>query len=355
MSLSFVSRRHMGAGQRRRKRMAWGLGDHWRGNTVAISAREAFGDTWARLADEAGLAPDGWHATPVSRRDDPARARAVWRVTRGAEVLALKQVRRPRDEAAFLSDIAAQLDASRRFAGFPEILAVDSAAQSVLMTFADGATLYDALAAPDADHGAILAAAGRWVAALHRAGFDERRNFQPKYSVRHLGRLFDEVRSAARAAPPRSVVWCDAVAALCAMAPDFERRETVSALGHGDLNLRNLLVADTGVTGLDPRSVTAVPVGHDIARLAVHYGALIAPPDAAPDPATGALPGVDLSGFFRGYDLVGPDDPSVGFLCRMRVLIDWQTLPAEALQTGAEQRRFRGLVRLAEAAFGTGP
>lgn len=107
------------------------------------------------------------------------------------------------------------------------------------------------------------------------------------------------------------------------MAADFEGRETVSTLGHGDLNLRNLMICGTQVTGLDPRPVTPVPVGHDIARFAVHYGALLAPPDA-----TGRiLPGVDLSGLFAGYDVVGVDEPSIGFLCRMRVLIDWQTLP----------------------------
>ncbi|QFS84656.1 Phosphotransferase enzyme family protein [Roseivivax sp. THAF40] len=314
-----------------------------------MNAEKAFGSKWFDLCAEAGIAPEGWQAEVASRRDDRQRTRIVWRLTRGDARLAVKEVRAPRDPDAFLADITAQMEAASRFDGFPELLAVDAEAQICVMRWAEGETLFDALSRPDADHAALLALAGGWIAGLHGAGIDARRNFQPKYSVRHLRRLAHEMETGARPAPPRARDWQQAAARLADMAADFEGRETVSTLGHGDLNLRNLMICGTQVTGLDPRPVTPVPVGHDIARFAVHYGALLAPPDA-----TGRiLPGVDLSGLFAGYDVVGVDEPSIGFLCRMRVLIDWQTLPPEPRQTGPERRRFAGLLRLAHAAFET--
>ncbi|ETX27906.1 phosphotransferase [Roseivivax isoporae] len=303
---------------------------------------------WPKLAREAGLPAAGWRFELVSRRDDRARARNVWRVRDGARSVALKHVSRPVDPAAFLAEIEALMQAGARFPdGFPRILAVDAAAQAVVIEWVEGVTLHEALGRRAADHAALLAVAGAWVARLHRAGFDERRMFRPHHSVAHLTRLADEAATGRRTVP-RLEAWLRATRALAAMSRDYEGRETVSSEGHGDLNLRNLMVDGTAASGLDPRPVKAVPVGHDIARLAVHYGALRAP-DAA---CEGPLPGVDLTGFFAGYDLVGPDDPSIGFLCRMRILVDWQTLPEERRMTLAEHRRLAGLMRLAARAFG---
>ncbi|MGR3520758.1 MAG: phosphotransferase, partial [Roseovarius sp.] len=59
-----------------------------------------------------------------------------------------------------------------------------------------------------------------------------------------------------------------------------------------------------------------------------------------------------LAAFFDGYDLVGADDPSVGYLLRVRILMDWAAIPARMLDRSKGQgRRLKRLQRLAERAL----
>ncbi len=313
---------------------------------MQIHENRQYSVLWADLSRQAGLQQDGWRMTLVSRRAELRRVRSVWRLDRGDCALALKQVSAPLDAATFLAGVEAHHEVQERFDAVPRILAADVDRQTVLMTWAGDVTLFDALstAAPQ-DRQKLLRRAGDWTARFHASGPIGQRIFQPGYSVRHLRRLMAEVRQGARAVA-QAGAWLDCAETLIAQQAAHEGRVAVAALGHGDLNLRNLLVG-SGVMGLDFRKGGPLPVGHDLARLFVHYGALLA------EPGEGAvLPGVDLTGFFDGYTLTGPDDPGVTFLCRMRILIDWQTLPADsAAFSAAEARRFQGLLRLARAAF----
>jgi len=138
-----------------------------------------------------------------------------------------------------------------------------------------------------------------------------------------------------------------AARSLQALVPPETACATVAAPAHGDLNLRNIVLGPGSVL-LDPRPTRRLPVGHDLARLFVHYGALLAPGAGIGGP----LPGVDVAGFLGGYDLVRPEDASLAFLSRMRVLIDRADLPAdESARSVLQEWRLKGLLRLAEAAF----
>lgn len=53
--------------------------------------------------------------------------------------------------------------------------------------------------------------------------------------------------------------------------------------------------------------------------------------------------------FFKGYDFVEPDDPSVRYLLQVRVLMDWAAQPATAQQRNAKrQARLANLQRIAK-------
>ncbi len=307
-------------------------------------------DLWVRLAEDAGLPARGWHAALISRRRDAVRARRVYRLSRGDSVLALRIVDQPRDAAVFSAEVEAHLDVQSRFSEVPNLMAADLEAQAALMQWGGDETLFDALAVATApERRRLLAQAGGWLVRFHRSGFDETRQFQPKYTFRHLRRLMDEARTGKRAVCDQAD-WLNAAEAFCRMQPEFEARQTVSCLGHGDLNLRNLLLSGNGVNGIDFRKGGSVPVGHDVARFLVHFGALLATHASGAD---SVLPGVEIAGFFDGYDLVGADDPSIACLTRMRILIDWQSLPQrKARHSVSEARRYDWLRRLSHATFG---
>lgn len=113
--------------------------------------------------------------------------------------------------------------------------------------------------------------------------------------------------------------------------------------------MRNLLVGDTHAWGIDFAGGRVVPVGHDIGRLLADYAILRAP--RADIPRGALLPQAALKAFFAGYDLVGPDDPSVRLLIRHRVLAEWWGVSASAhLRSKAAERRLRGVLSLIETA-----
>lgn len=112
-----------------------------------------------------------------------------------------------------------------------------------------------------------------------------------------------------------------------AVLPSFAGQTTQAAAQHGDMNFHNLIVGEDALWGLDITNATVAPVGYDIARLLIHYAANFADLDRlAPGEA---VPKEAASAFFDGYDLVGPRDPSVQTLLRVRILNDWMRVPPD--------------------------
>lgn len=305
---------------------------------------------WPGLAEEAGLPTDGWKSKPLARREDARVARVLLLMTHrdGREVV-LKHEARPERPNGFMTAMAAHLAAQDGFAeGMPALLSFDVRSQACAMEYVPGQPLSRVLEdAPDpAAHLPYLRRTGAWLAGFHRVDLGEPRIFQPKFSVRYLRVILDEVRSGHR--PVVEQARFERCAEyLCDLQPAYEGRRTVTAQTHGDLHMRNVLVGEDRVWGIDFAGGRVVPVGHDVARLLVDYATLRAPHERV---AAGmVLPDEALRAFFEGYDLVGPDDPSVQLLLRHRVLADWWGLPAQ--RSAAQERRRKRLMALTRRVF----
>lgn len=301
------------------------------------------------LALAAGLPAQGWDMNVLSRRQDAMMDRVVLSVDQpGYGPMILKAVFAPVDPDAFAAALEAQSAAARCVGGVPAVLASDTAAQVALMERAPGQTLFDlCVDHPIEDHARSLRAAGRWLADFHRAAGTEPRNFRPDFTLGYVTEMAQAVSRGDRQIPQKPL-FLSAVEWLNTNAPVGAQCRTVAAQSHGDLNMRNLLVDGDRVSALDFQPARFVPVGHDIVRLALHYGAF-----CPTDHDSGeVMPGIDLDPFFEGYDLTGPWDHTLPFLARVRLLDDWTRIPKrQEDRSFAQQRRWRGIVKLAKAAF----
>ncbi|MFD1342631.1 phosphotransferase [Litorisediminicola beolgyonensis] len=309
---------------------------------------------WPDLAREAGLDPSGWTASRLALRQDARVARVLLRMSRDGADLVLKYEARPERPEAFLAQMARHSEIAARFPSgahmtVPPLLAIHPERQACLMGFVAGTHLSRLTEeAPASDHPALLRRAGAWIAAFHQSGFGERRPFRPKFQLDYLDRILAEMDAGTRRVAQDSRFRA-AAARYRALAPGFAGRQSVTAALHGDLHMRNIVIGPQ-TAGLDFAEAGSAPVGHDLARLLVDYATLRADPKTiAPGDV---LPAAARDGFFAGYDLVGPDDPSVGLLLRHRILADWWGLPAtEAERSPAQDRRLRRLMALAERSF----
>ncbi|KNG93661.1 aminoglycoside phosphotransferase family protein [Pseudaestuariivita atlantica] len=310
---------------------------------------DAVAEVWPDLRQQAGLPEEGWNFHPVSRREDARVDRAVGRYEGPGGGVIVKRQSRPVDPDGFVSRFEAHVAAFEALGGtgphrVPEILAVDLERQALLMTVAEGRSLFDALTeASEDDQARILTRAGAWLSAFHGAQLDERRQFQPKYTLNYLRQLIGEVVDGSRevASPGKFLRWAEL---LIEMGGRFEHKWTASCATHGDLHQRNLILSDDAVTGIDFGNRTMAPVGHDIARLLVDHAITTA--QGKPDRGE-VLTDLARDAFFAGYTLVGPDDPSVGLMLRMRLLAEWIALPPEEEDRGPSQaQRFKALRQL---------
>ncbi len=300
------------------------------------------------LLGRAGLPTDGWNAHRLSRRDDAVMHRVVVKLTApGRAPLVTKLVFRPHDRDAFAKSADRQRAVTAAMGQGAHIHAVDPDVQMVLMDFVPGETLFDLCTGRKvADHARALKVAGHWVDRFHRHDRFEPRRFQPKFTLSHLHKLHGSVRDGTFRIPQRKAFQAFLQHTI-ESAPEPEDCTTIAAVGHGDLNMRNILIDGDQACGLDYGAPGLLPVGHDLARLFCHYGTLCAAPGARGD---GPLPGIDLGPFFNGYTLTGPDDAVVAFLCKARLIRDWQTIPKAALKRSvAQQMRFRGIQKLTQA------
>jgi Ser/Thr protein kinase RdoA (MazF antagonist) len=308
---------------------------------------------FARLMAQAGRDPAGHGLSRVWRKRTATQSHDVLRYDGPCGGLILKRLHPPSDAARLLTAVTAQARAAQAIAGaaesVPEPLAFDAEARAVLMEAAPGQTVYDLLDR-GGDAADLLRRAGRWLAAFHRAGGTEARVFQPRYMRDHTAHLIRQ-HAAGEITLARPRAFARHGAAVIALAGAYEGRKTLSAPTHGDMHLRNILLEGPRSWGIDFSASHTAPVGFDIARLLLHYTGVFGDIEALP-PGAVLAPEL-LRAFFEGYDLVGPEDPSVGYLMRVRILMDWAAIPARrsARSTG-QTRRLQRLARLAERALG---
>lgn len=307
-------------------------------------------ESWPALARAAGLDASafavgrGWH------KGEAHRDHVVLSLDGPGGPVILKRAFLPEDPGEVEGILGALHEARQALSGdpvnaVPEVLASDTEARAYLMDFAPGRPLRD-LFEESSVHAPLLRRAGAWLAAYHRGTVSERREYRPHFMARHLEKLAGQAESGARRVR-QAKRFAKLARRVAQLEEVYAGRETVIAAKHGDLNTRNLLFDGGQLTCLDFQPRSTAPVGHDIARLLVNYASTAADIDRVPPGEV--LPPEALAAFFEGYDLIGPDDPSVGFLLRVQVMTDWNRLPARRSLNNLV--RFRNLEALAEKAL----
>lgn len=208
----------------------------------------------------------------------------------------------------------------------------------------------DAMGHPERQH-ELLTRAGVWVSKFHREQLDERRPFRPKFTLKYFDGIEAELDAGTRQVPDEAL-FRDGLATLHRVAPRFAGRESASCMQHGDLHMRNLIVNRETISGIDFSKGDPAPVGHDISKLLLDFVSLTVDPSEIPRGQV--VPDRVLKAFFRGYDVVGPDDPSVNFLLYVKILSTWLHVPADPSQrTPGKIRTLNRIRPIAERAFDT--
>ncbi|WP_254899002.1 phosphotransferase [Thalassococcus arenae] len=305
---------------------------------------------WPALAVQMGERPGEWTPSRLAMREDARVSRILLRLDKsGATPLVLKHEDRPRRPQVFAEAVQAHVAAQEGFPdGVPAIRAVDLDRQSLVMDYVPGRPLSVVLdGASPQTQSAALRLAGAWLAGFHRGRLGDRRVFQPKFTLGFLDQVLAEISRGERAVSEPDLFRACAES-LIGQRAEFEAQQTVAAATHGDMHMRNLLIGSDRAWGVDFAGGRVVPVGHDIGRLLADYAILRAP--HADIPVGSVLPPQAEQAFFAGYDLVGPDDPSVRLLVRHRVLAEWWGLPVSGRST-AQERRWQRLKSLVPRVF----
>ena len=313
-------------------------------------------ETWPELAARLGVDPQGWTVDVLAARKDKTTFRTVLRLSRGDTSYVLKHEKKRTRGDKFRAEIDAYAKAHAAFRAddhsrIPHLRAVLPDRRAALFDYVDAPTLASRMETDTfADHLLLLERAGRWLDLYHRCRIGDRRIFRPQANLSYLRTMRDAVESGALSVP-MTPQFLAATKACFAAADAYEGRETIAAHLHGDYHLKNVLAGEA-IWVVDFMPDHFAPVGHDVARILVHYATLFAPQDEIPPGQI--LPPDAATAFFRGYQLVGEDDPSVGFLMRTRILSDWLRLTGDTNELNVPRaRRLLGLQALAGIAFGT--
>tara|TARA_R110000850_G_scaffold30911_3_gene85431 strand:+ start:492 stop:1496 length:1005 start_codon:yes stop_codon:yes gene_type:complete len=313
---------------------------------------------WSGICVDLGYNPTRWSLSVLSRRDDPHIARIVLRaIHRDGQSVVLKHELRPdapegfAAQYRFLETVHAACQWDDRFK-VPRPIYLDVERRACLMEYAPGAPMSDLMRDAHGDltrQDVLLRRAGGWLSLFHGDQLDARRPFRPKFTLRWFHRVRDEIVRGERAVPS-SDLFLRGIRTLDAVAPRFDGVRSASCAQHGDMHMRNLVMSGDTVWGLDVSKSDPAPVGHDVAKLLFDYVSLFVPAGEIPEGEV--LPDRVRKAFFAGYEVVDPDDPSVGFLIYVKLLSTWLHVPADPTQrTAAKQRTLDRILPIAERAF----
>ncbi|WIY26905.1 aminoglycoside phosphotransferase family protein [Parasedimentitalea psychrophila] len=301
---------------------------------------------WMSLLDQADLPATGWTLQQLSKRDDRHSARIVYRaVSSDGGSYIFKHQLRPTNNGS----VKRQFDAHQLvFDSFPKSpehrvpqpIYLDAETQSCLLSHLDGEPLAEPMLRAVDDLPAqmqLLKRAGAWLDDFHRANLDERRIFQPKFTLRHLRQLRAEIESGQREVPAKPL-FLRGIAHMETIAPQYEGQQTVSCLQHGDFHMRNLIVSEQSIGGIDFSKTGAAPVGHDIAKFLLDYTRFMRPAEDIPPGQV--VPPDAVEAFFDGYKLTGSDDPSLGFLLFSSLMSELKLVPKRRRDRSHGKQRF---------------
>ena len=306
----------------------------------------------------AGVTPNHYEPRLLTWRDEPTRRRIVLEMASpGQPPLVLKLAPLPSDPALFAGSLAAQQAALRAMGGgVPRVLAAQPESHVLLMERVPGDTaagVMEQATRPEQLDDA-LEACGRWLARFHAATDAGPRSYRPRVVCEHLARQRDAVVAGRRPVPLAQEFVALSTRVIDA-GPEYDGLPARAAGRHGDMNLRNLVLAGdppgvAGAWGLDFAPAQTAPVGHDVARLLLNFAVCCTDPAQIPEGEV--LPPRALAAFFRGYDFAGPEDASIGFLLRNQIIADWARIPPAAARTDLlQQIRLAALRAIARRAF----
>jgi len=313
---------------------------------------------WPRLAAIAEVPVEGYVPKLLSWRDESTRRRIVLEMTvPGQPPLVLKLAPLPADPALFSGSLAAQQAALRAMGGgVPRVLAALPESHALLMERVPGETAAAVmeLATRPEQLDDALEACGRWLSRFHAATDAGMRAYRPRAVCDHLARQRDAVEAGRRQVPlaREFIALSERVIAEGAR---FDGLPARAGGRHGDMNLRNLVLAGDppgqgGAWGLDFAPAQSAPVGHDVARLLLNYAVTCTDPEQIPEGEV--LPPRALAAFFKGYVFSGAQDASIGFLLRNQIIADWARIPAAAAKSDLlQQIRLAALRVIARRAF----
>lgn len=313
--------------------------------------RQSARDVFVPLADQAGIDPTAFAVRAEWIKDDANRLHIVQRFDGpdGACVV-LKHALHPVDTDGFRDILEAHQTASTALsghagAGVPEVLAFDVALQSYLMSFFPGETFLN-LCRQNENHEPFLHAAGAWLGAYHAATFEQERPFQPKFMLRHMHRLSDQMERGERKVFGQKR-FISLARDMDTYAQEADGHPGKVSAKHGDLNAHNILIDGARTVALDFLAPSTAPVGYDIARFLLSYMQMVGDPSRLPKGHV--LPPDALQAFFDGYANIPSNDPIVDFLMRIQILTDWNRMSDK--KTLASVMRFERIKKIARRAF----
>ncbi|SHJ86700.1 Phosphotransferase enzyme family protein [Shimia gijangensis] len=309
-------------------------------------------EEWRLIAPGLGFDAESFHHRLVWQKQEPDRSHIVVRLVGETHKLILKKVFKPeahnmKQSMEMQQKANEHMSGDARF-GAPQVLHVSKDGSLSIMEFVPGKTVNDHL---EAGKPAVqfLRRTGAWLASFHSSFQTSHRKFQPHFMVNHIQRVSEKVE-ALEVSVPNSDLFLRCCERIPAIADKFHNAKTTVAQKHGDMNTRNILVGPQGVFGLDFAAESSAPVGYDIVRFLMDYAELFQDPS---DVKRGQiLAAKTTNGFFKGYDVVGSEDPAVSFLPFVQILNDWRIIPAKSEARSLRQSRRLAVIQvLAEKGF----
>ena len=300
-------------------------------------AQQLAKDMFAEFCGRTGRDASAYDIFKLGAKNEPTREHCVvaFRPASGSAFV-VKSTVLPKDTSLFQKRMKSHRFAFDKGAPVPRPFWVFDDHQTVVMEHCDGASAHTLALAPDADLGDIAVRAGRWLREFHAACGTKPRQFNPSFMLGHVERLMGEANSGARRIPSFRR-YRRGAARLADFAVPADGAPVESALAHGDLNPKNILLGPRPV-GLDFAAFNTAPVVYDMARFLVGLQTTVRRGWSSEYVIEPRI----LEGFCAGHGTIEPDDPVLQFLLRARVLIDWSALHDSPMSL-TKYRRFRRL------------
>ncbi len=295
-----------------------------------------------RLADlTAQLRP-----TVLSRRFLPDSARIVLRLGEDQNAFVFKYQSGATYPEHFRKEVAAHQFAFDTLGAnhVPELLLADDGCRWVLSRYVDAKSVHEMLelaefglaSAPD-----IMRRSGAWLAGYHSATKQPGRAFKPDAMMRWAEDMRQSVLHRDVDVPRRDL-YLKYADQLPEIAEKARGKHTPVAASHGDFHLRNLLIKNDHVYGIDFAPKNFVPPAHDLAKFLLRYQIWFDGPESE----------AAVAAFWQGYG--GQDEVCAAYslLFPIQLLGDWRKMPKKRDDRSAgQQRQFRGLLKLAQRQF----